>query len=57
MKKTKKLVPMTVFDKHQLKISRQTLRYSDVGAKIMGGQTKSEARAFIVKMKKAGKIR
>jgi len=47
---------MTVFDKHQLKIARQTLKYSDVGARIMGGMTKAEARAFIAKMKREGKI-
>ena len=29
--------------KHQLRIARQTLRMSDVGARIMGGMTKREA--------------
>ena len=38
---------MNIFDKHQLKIARQTLKYSDVGAKIMGGPTKEEARKII----------
>ena len=47
---------LTIFDKHQLKVARQTLRYSDVGAKIMGGMTKAEARAFIARLKKEGKI-
>lgn len=37
-------------EKHQLKIARQTLRYSDVGALIMGGMTKPQARAVIVRL-------
>ena len=56
MAKRKKRVPMSVPDKQQLRVSRQTLRYSDAGAKVMGGQTKAEARAFIAKMKREGKI-
>lgn len=47
MKQAKQL---SVPEKHQLKIARQTLRYSDVGAKIMGGPTKEEARAIILKL-------
>jgi predicted Zn-ribbon and HTH transcriptional regulator len=39
--------PKNVFDHHQLKIARQTLKYSDAGARIMGGMTKDEARAHI----------
>jgi hypothetical protein len=35
--------------KHQIKIAKQTLRYSDVGARIMGGMTKPEARAILKK--------
>ena len=35
--------------KHQLKIARDTLRMSDVGALIMGGMTKEEARDFLRK--------
>jgi hypothetical protein len=38
-----------VFAKHQLKIARQTLRYSDAGALIMGGMTKEEARLILAK--------
>lgn len=38
-----------VFDYHQLKIAKQTLRYSDVGARIMGGMTKEEAREVLRK--------
>jgi hypothetical protein len=41
---------MNVFDKHQLAIARQTLKYSDIGARIMGGMTKDEARAIILKL-------
>lgn len=41
---------MNVFDKHQLKVARDTLKMSDVGALIMGGPTKEEARAIILKI-------
>jgi len=55
--KTKKSkVELSVFDKHQLKIARKTLTYSDAGAKIMGPPSKAEARAFIAKLKREGKI-
>ena len=39
---------LDVFQQHQLRIARQTLRMSDVGAQIMGGMTKEEARQFIL---------
>lgn len=35
--------------KHQLKIARQTLKLSDVGARILGGMTKEEARMLLQK--------
>lgn len=38
---------LSTFDKHQLKIAKDTLRMSDVGARIMGGMSKEEARAFL----------
>jgi hypothetical protein len=38
---------LSVFDKHQLRIARKTLTYSDAGALIMGGPTKAEAREII----------
>lgn len=38
---------MDTFQKHQLKIARDTLRMSDAGAAIMGGMTKDEARGFM----------
>lgn len=38
---------MDVFQKHQFAIAKQTLRYSDVGARIMGGMTKDQAREFL----------
>ena len=53
---TKKRVPMTVFEQHQLKIARRTMQMSDVGAKIMGGMTKPEAKEFLARMKRQGKI-
>ena len=41
---------LSVFDKHQLAIAKKTLTYSDVGAKIMGGPTKVEAREIIKRL-------
>lgn len=38
---------LSVFDRHILKIARDTLKMSDAGALIMGGPTKQEARASI----------
>ena len=38
---------MDIFDKHQLKIARSTLKMSDVGVRIMGGMTKEEAKEVI----------
>ena len=37
----------TGFDKHQTRIAKDTLKMSDVGAAVMGGMTKDEARAFL----------
>ena len=37
-------------EQHQLKIAKSTLKMSDVGAFIMGGMTKDEARAFLRKI-------
>lgn len=41
---------LSVPEKHQLKIAIQTLKYSDAGARIMGGPTKEEAREIIKKL-------
>ena len=38
---------LSVPEKHQFKIAKSTLRMSDIGARIMGGQTKEEAREFL----------
>lgn len=40
---------MNTFDKHQIAIAKKTLQYSDVGANIMGGMNKEEARAILAK--------
>lgn len=40
----------SVFDRHQLRIARDTLKMSDIGASIMGGMTKDEARAVILRL-------
>jgi len=45
MKKT-----LTVPEKHQLKIARDTMRMTEAGALIMGGMTKAEAKAVIKKL-------
>jgi hypothetical protein len=41
------LAPNEPFRHHQLKIAKQTLRYSDAGALIMGGMNKDEARSIL----------
>jgi hypothetical protein len=45
---------LSVPERHQLKIARDTLRLSDFGARIMGGMTKEEARAVILRL--TGKV-
>ena len=40
---------LSVFDKHQITIAKKTLQLSDVGALIMGGMTKEEARNLLSK--------
>lgn len=39
---------LSVADRHQLKIARDTLKMSDAGARIMGGMDKETARAVIL---------
>ena len=41
---------LSVFEKHRLKIAKKTLKMSDIGARIMGGMTKEEAKEFIKKL-------
>lgn len=41
---------LSVPERHQLKVARQTLKYHDIGARIMGGMTKDEARAVILRL-------
>jgi hypothetical protein len=43
--------PLSVPEKHQLRIAKDTLRLSDAGARIMGGPTKEESREIL---KRAG---
>ena len=45
-----KIMSKNIFDKHKTKIAKQTLRMSDVGAVIMGGMTKDEARVHMQSM-------
>ena len=44
-----------VFDKHQLRIARQTLKMTDAGARVMGGMTKTDAKKIVEKAKKRRK--
>ena len=41
---------LSVPEKHQLRVARMTLTYSDVGARIMGGPSKEESRAIILRL-------
>ena len=41
---------LSVPEQHQLNIARKTLKMSDVGAAIMGGMTKAEAREVILRL-------
>lgn len=41
---------LTVPERHQLKIARKTLKYSDAGARIMGPPSKAEARTIIKRL-------
>ena len=38
---------LTVPEKHQLKVARDTLKMPDAMVRVMGGPTKAEARAII----------
>ena len=41
---------LTVPERHQLNVARKTLKMSDVGARIMGGPSKQEAREIIARL-------
>ena len=41
---------LSVPEQHQLNIARKTLKMSDVGARIMGGMTKEQARDVIKRL-------
>jgi hypothetical protein len=41
---------LSVPERHQLRIAKRTLELSDVGALILGGMTKEEARIVIKKL-------
>ena len=41
---------LSVFEKHQLKIAKSTLRMPDAMVGVMGGPTKAEARKIILKL-------
>lgn len=41
---------LSVPEQHQLSIARATLKLSDVGALVLGGMSKDEARAVIRKL-------
>lgn len=46
---------MNVFDKHKLKIAKDTLKMTDVGAAVMGGMTKDEAKKVVEEFEGKGK--
>lgn len=41
---------LTVADRHQLKIARDTLKMSDAMARVMGGMSKEEAKRVIKRL-------
>ena len=41
---------LSVFEKHQLRIARDTLKMSDAGAGIMGGPSRAEAKEIILRL-------
>jgi len=41
---------LDIFQKHQLRIAKDTLKMSDTGTLIMGGMTKEEAKDIIRKL-------
>jgi len=41
---------LTVPEKHQLKIARKTLTYSDAAVSFLGGPSKDEARRIIYRL-------
>ena len=41
---------LDIFQKHQLRIAKDTLKMSDAGTLIMGGMTKEEAKNIIRKL-------
>jgi len=41
---------LSVPDRHQLKIARDTLKMNDVFVAVMGGPTKEEAREIILRL-------
>jgi len=41
---------LSVPEKHQLKIAKGTMKMSDIGARIMGGMPKEEAKGVIKKL-------
>lgn len=44
-RKTRK--PLSVFERHQANIARQTLRMPDAILGVMGGMTREQARSFL----------
>jgi len=43
-------VELSVYEKHQLKIARSTLKMSEIGARIMGGPNHEEAKEIILRL-------
>lgn len=50
MKKQPKKTKLSVPEQHQLRIAERTLHLTDIGAMLMGGPSKEEAREIIFKL-------
>lgn len=46
---------LTVPEKHQLKVAKDTLKMNDVMARVMGGMTKEQARKVVAELSKKEK--
>jgi hypothetical protein len=49
-RKEKIMRQLSIPEKHQLRVARQTLKMNNVMARVMGGMSKDEARQIILKL-------
>lgn len=50
MKRRQQKRPLTVPERHQLRIARKTLAYHDAAVAVLGGPTKAESREIILRL-------